>query len=433
VEPKFKFTLPGQEIRQFDEALIASNAAQADDHVLAELLRLAPYTGGAYAKAILPFTTAPTVIPNGATGSIAVNNFRGIVGTRTTAIVDAGLNWNDIRSGIFARDKVGAASISLGTNASGSTKWVLVYVSATIDDNAVKLNRFAKSATTKVVTNQQIYVTYITSLALHIGAQVATPTSLASLPADTATVINIPLAFVRLPNGFGAGSTVAAGDIYEVAPFVPISKTIGAASLVPADQQNTPAGTVLSSTGFAWGTGGGVHPQGFIPPTMSGAESLLVAMNLENAAAANWTHQSTQVVDASRDWSNRVFRWFAYISRANLVFRSGPSTGDAPYADAAVTSTINTGTDAIIWGFGQSLKADGTVALDAGAPNQPIVVNLTAGSNVGNGDSPMNTGSKVGIYCDTADGNKLKMWNNGTSPHIAIFLWIDASGQFGNF
>src|ERR1700719_1812588 len=96
----------GVEVEQGDINLLGSVGGLADDHVLAELLRLAPFSG-TVAKAVLPFghtqSAAPTVAPNGASGSVVVSPFRVIVGSRdTTANIGVRANWNDLRSGICA-------------------------------------------------------------------------------------------------------------------------------------------------------------------------------------------------------------------------------------------------------------------------------------------------------------------------------------------
>ena len=64
-----------------------------------------------------------------------------------------------------------------------------------------------------------------------------------------------------------------------------------------------------------------------MPPTMSGCEGRLIAIDVQAAASANWSHQSQGVVDDSRDWRNRVFRWHAIVNpSAQAIFpwdRSG--------------------------------------------------------------------------------------------------------------
>ena len=63
---RFALTQNGQEVEQSDINALSDAGGLADDHVLAELLRLAPFSGNGVSKAILPFGTAATVAPAGA-------------------------------------------------------------------------------------------------------------------------------------------------------------------------------------------------------------------------------------------------------------------------------------------------------------------------------------------------------------------------------
>ena len=60
---RFALTQNGQEVEQSDINALSDAGGLADDHVLAELLRLAPFSGSGASKAILPFGTAATVAP----------------------------------------------------------------------------------------------------------------------------------------------------------------------------------------------------------------------------------------------------------------------------------------------------------------------------------------------------------------------------------
>src|ERR1700728_290119 len=112
-EPIYQHELDGQEVEQEDINLLGTTSGLADDRVLAELLRLAPFDGTNTAKAILPYALragdSATVVPNGATGSVRVLPFRAIIGSRTTIATDPLAAWRDIRSSVYAQTTGGGA------------------------------------------------------------------------------------------------------------------------------------------------------------------------------------------------------------------------------------------------------------------------------------------------------------------------------------
>ncbi len=105
-EPQFQLVDNGQEVQQADFDLLGQTSGLADDRVLAEFLRFPPYTG-TVVKAIYPYGTstsasAATVsAPGTASGSVLINPFRAIVGSRTAAATDALKSWRDVRSGVL--------------------------------------------------------------------------------------------------------------------------------------------------------------------------------------------------------------------------------------------------------------------------------------------------------------------------------------------
>ena len=124
---RFQLTQNGQEVEQSDINALSDAGGLADDHVLAELLRLAPFSGSGVSKAILPFGSAATVAPAGATGTVTVSPFRAVVGTRDTAANIGPLkNWNDLRSAIFTGpNALSAHAAARRRTASAQPRWDL--------------------------------------------------------------------------------------------------------------------------------------------------------------------------------------------------------------------------------------------------------------------------------------------------------------------
>ena len=142
MEPRFQISQNGQELQKDDVNLVAHEAALADDRVLAELLRLAPFDGQRVAKAILPFGHAgaagPTVAPNGPTGSVLISPFRAVIGSRSPVQVGAKDCWRDIRSAIFTAGPFALTSIvGFNPNPTSTPRWDLVCAAVAVDANGV--------------------------------------------------------------------------------------------------------------------------------------------------------------------------------------------------------------------------------------------------------------------------------------------------------
>ncbi len=137
-EPIYQHELDGQEVEQEDINLLGRTGGLADDRVLAELLRLAPFDGTNTAKAILPFALraadSGTVVPNGATGSVRILPFRAIIGSRTSIATDPLAAWRDIRSSVYSQTTgsgaLGAAA-AFAPNTTTTPRWDLVYAAFT--------------------------------------------------------------------------------------------------------------------------------------------------------------------------------------------------------------------------------------------------------------------------------------------------------------
>jgi len=173
----------GQEVEQGDLTLLSDAGGLADDHVLAELLRLAPFSGNGVAKAIMPFGSAATVVPAGATGSVNVNPFRAVVGTRdTVANIGALKNWNDLRSAIFTGPNALAAQQPFQANAAAQARWDLVYAQLQVDAPGQQVSRYRKDPSTEQVTVVQVARSLVQAISVSVLASSSRSPTSASPP-----------------------------------------------------------------------------------------------------------------------------------------------------------------------------------------------------------------------------------------------------------
>jgi hypothetical protein len=420
---RFVHSQNGQEVEQGDLNLMSDAGGLADDHVLAELLRLAPFTGSGVAKAILPFGSLATVAPAGATGSVTINPFRAVVGTRdTVANIGPLKNWSDLRSAIFTGPNALSAPQALQANGGAQPRWDLIYAQLQVDAPGQQVSRYRKDPSSEQVTVIQVAKSLVQAISVAV-VQGAVGGQKPALPPDGGGTFFFPLANVRVPANFGPNSTVAPTDIEELAPYVPLALTTGASILVPANHQYKEGGSVLSSAAFAWGSGG-PRPGPVMPPTMSGCEGRLIAIDAQAAASANWSHQSLGVVDDSRDWRNRVFRWHAIVNPSALAIFPWDRSGTPSARAIGATGASGTG-GWQAFGFGQSFAADGATEC---VPPLGVTAAVAAQVTPANATLPVQT--YIALYVDPGTG-ALKVFING-APGVRCFFWLEASGQFPN-
>jgi hypothetical protein len=420
---RFQLMTNGQEVEQSDINALSDAGGLADDKVLAELLRLAPFSGSGVAKAILPFGTSATVAPAGASGSVTISPFRAVVGTRdTVGNIGSLKNWNDLRSAIFTGPNALSFSQLLQSNTAAQARWDLIYAQLQVDAPGAQVSRYRKDPSTEQVTVVQVAKSLVQSISVAVlsgqpgGAK-------PQLPPDGGGTYFFPLANVRIPANFGPLSTVAPTDIEELAPYVPLALTTGASVLVPANHQYKEGGTVLSSAAFAWGSGG-PRPGPVMPPTMSGCEGRLIAIDAQAAASANWSHQSGSVVDDSRDWRNRVFRWLAIVNPSAQAIFPWDHGGSPPSRAIGATGAAAQG-GWMAFGFGQSFAPDGQILC---VP--PLSINAPVAAQVTQGNAGLPQSTYVALAVDPSSG-ALKVFISGV-PGVRAFFWLEASGQFPN-
>lgn len=442
MEDQFQLANNGQAVLKADLDGLGETSGLADDRVFAELFRMTPYDGSTVRKGMLPYGsgTSGTVVAAGASGSVSVNPFRAFVGTRTAVATNAKKNWRDIRSALGIGTTTLAQTVAIGANSTGNPRWDLVYAAVAVDANNAAVTRKRKNPTSKAVTSSSVVTTLATTVTLGVtpGTAGASP-AFPATPTDSGGTYYVPLAYIRVPNGFGASSTVDPKDINEVAPVLAISRTTGASTLRPANQQNIVGGTAISGTGqtsqngfAAWKGTAGQRPAVYMPPSMIGKEEILIALELGHASSANWSHQNNAIVDDKIDWRKRLFKWNAYVgnnSAAASEFPWNSLGGNKALSGSYVLEDGVAAAPALATrtaGFGQSftIDADG-------------VINVARFQAVDNVDNNANVPSTVqvstafvGLYVDAATG-ALKVAITGV-PLCSFLIWLEATAPYPN-
>ena len=349
-EKTYKLDYNGQQVQKQDLEAIGFVAGHADDKVLAEALRLAALSATfGVKKCVIPHTAMPTQSPKAsgvyapeqfvtpaptiATGSIAVGAFRAVVGARIAPTTDARLGHDDIRSAVFTGDAVvnlpttfGATNFDdkyqhktyqLAANASGNPRWDLIYALVVVDANSATTTRKVKDPLTLLISSQTVSTTNETTVTVAVatGTPSATP-ALPALPADAGSSYYIPLAYVRVPTGFNATSTVAIKDILVVAPIKSLKS-----GREPAVNATIPGGATLTTTQLnTWATTGNRPRMGIMPATSVGGVSKIITISLPGSTLTDWSHRRDDVIDDSIDWRNRLTRWTAQVRGASTKF-----------------------------------------------------------------------------------------------------------------
>lgn len=417
MENQYQHTVNGQSVLQADLNAMGETAALADDRVLAELLRTTPYDGTTIARGILPYAhdksgTGALVAPNGATGNVKVNPFRAIIGSRTAVATDAKKNWRDIRSAIAVGSTTLHQTASFAANASGNPRWDLVYAAVTVDATTASVTRKVKNPTTKAITGQSLVTQIATTVALGVqaGTAAASP-SPPAIPADAGGTYYIPIAYVRIPNGFGASSTVLTTDIGTIAPVLAPSRGSGAKSLRVASTNSN----LTTAQWQAWGSSG-TRPKIFIPSSLSGSETLLINLNLSNASSANWSHQSGGLIDNSRDWRGRLTKFMVSVSQSSGFDESAKELSGGYVVD---DYSVATNASIVGFGFGQTIDNGG---FGLGHP--------VAAFAAGNKYLGMDDATNVHIRCNSSTGF-LELVATGT-PDVSLLFWIEFTAPFEN-
>src|SRR5215469_9048367 len=283
-EPRFQLSLNGQELQQGDVNTIGKVAGLADDRVLAELWRMPTYNGSTVSKMIVPFSNegktalnAPGAWLDWGTGSINVNPFRVLIGSRSTVATSPSDNWRDTRSTICIGSSNLYQSVSFVANSTIYSRWDLVYVAVTPDANAPGVTRYVKDPTTLIVSAQTVFTILQTTQTLAVVT--GTPANagnlnppLPALPADAAGTYYVPICYVLIPAGFTTTTAVNVKSIYCVAPIMPQSpQATGNMAISPSTSQYTNLNSASTNGIIGWAESGGVsRPNWYISPEATG-------------------------------------------------------------------------------------------------------------------------------------------------------------------
>src|ERR1051325_9805588 len=192
MEPEYFVQEVGQEVQSDDLDLLGETAALADDRTLATLLRMMPYDGTTYAKAVMLIETtdnAPRQIlsSDGPTGKVRVAPFLAIVGSRPAVADGAKLNFRDIRSALFVPvdDDANYELVSIASNSSGDPRWDLVYALVVPDVDSAAVTRYVQDPTTLDIDTDSVVVTKVTTVTVGVATGATAPSpALPATPTD---------------------------------------------------------------------------------------------------------------------------------------------------------------------------------------------------------------------------------------------------------
>lgn len=395
MEQQFKLDYNGQQVQKEDLELLGTTSGLADDRVLAELLRLTPFDGTTVARGILPYLhqtsggQQATVDVDGATGSVLIRPFRAVLGSRTAVGTDAVQNWRDIRSAIYT-----GGSLAIAANSSGNPRWDLIYAAVAVDVNGTSTTRKVKDPATKVVTDQSVSTYKQTTVAIGVVAGVTDPSPVwPAVPGDGGGTYNIPLAYVRVPNGFSATSTVDERDIALIAS-TPLE------GVRPAKVLFNGSGAYLTAANQgSWGSSG-TAPRLFLPGSMNGGETLVVPIGFNSGEFADGT-----ILDDTRDWRGRLTRFWVQTATG--------ATAQFPWSGVSTDSIIG-GTPGV--GLGNTCVPDNGTNLRVAFCTLPI------------------SAAQIAVIADPATGYlKLKVLAGTPGANDIALFWIDFSGPIENY
>lgn len=388
MQDQTKLTQNGQELQLSDFNNVSAAASHADDAALSEVLRLAPYDGSNVARAILPYgyygvdATPGTVSNGGATiiGAVCVNPFRAVVGARSST---PSLKFTDIRSAVFVNTTGTGTDTTLAIAAQaagvGTIRLDLVYATIHVDQDGATVARYKKDATTKVITaisGPVITKTYVT-VSIVTGTASVTPTP-AALPADPVDGYNIPLAYLRVDNGFSAASVLPNSKIFDVSPVPAAAK--------PANR--------LTATPFFDGK---TKSKFYMPPSMQGKVERWFVVDTAAGVIPTGT-----IIDNSIDWRKRLIRGDVQIAvGATETSWHAYATGNLPFTSTPTRFVSN--------------------SFDNGAADFQVV-SFSGGL--------LSAGTSLSLFVDAGTG-ALYLDVIG-SPSVTCFFWLDATGQFAN-
>ena len=414
-ENAFTVGTSGQEVQNGDVTQIGVTGGLADDHVLAEFVRMVPLNGPVVSKLIVPYSVAGNTIgtvttTHSANGSVLISPFRAIVGTRNAASgaptgittdSEALANWRDIRSGAYVgSSNTLTAALALAPNASFA-RWDLVYAAVTPDTNGPSVARRVKNPLTGAISAPNVpeYILTTVTVAVVTGTSLATP-PLPALPADGAGIYYIPLAYVYVPNGFGSSSTVLTKNIrattQNVSGYANLSESFDCAVANSNNDENV---NFNAGGTFPWNATG-ARPGPWMGPDWRGGKMLVA--QVDNVTGGAYSHANNDIVDSSIDWRKRLITVVANYGTA--IFATDPA-GTTPVSAVPDDGSTNTTVQ-----FGSSF-----IASSAGIWGATI------------------SGTTVGLLVDQSTGHLTWSTTNGSANLKRFAFMIFATGQMANF
>jgi hypothetical protein len=453
VERQYVRPLSGAEVRDQDLTAMADAGAFADDRTLWELLRLQP--GSATPdRGILPYAVRGAGIPalgdgfaaamhntalvqgNTSNGSVRVMPFRAIIGSTTLFATSPVEKLRGIRSGYHVGSTSMYSTVAIAANATGNPRWTLVYaiVAPNADGDTVTLK--AKALSGGALSDQTIVVNKLTTVTVTSldGTAGANPTRPA-LPADGAGLYYIPLAYLFIPTGFGASSSVLFSQIHEHAPVLTMSPAMGGASMMPASEQSRIGGVVdlaqNPNRNAAKRTGA------YLPSTMVGCESVFILLQLGLSPAS---HADGAIVDSSRDWRQRYFTWSTFVAAGTTSVAAFVSDGNGTGAAGAFTRAPSAFSSSGLGGPGVNTMTGWGQSFFNDYPSGAIVTCSGVAFALGGSTSVDNTkpactalgttGAIVLLYVESTTGNLIMKLIG--SPSGQLLVKLDATAQFSN-
>ncbi len=407
----------GREFAQDDVNTVGNSSGLADDRVLADLFRMTPFSSTA-SKGVLAYRTSDSsaqhaLVEPGTAGARQVKVFphRAFIGSRTAVGTNAKLNWRDIRSTVVVGSATLEQVVTLAANSSGNPRWDLVYLTIEVDKSTSD-TRFLKDPGTKAVAAASYVIKKTSPPTLNVvqGTPAGSPTKPA-LPADAGANYNIPLAYVRIAN---AQVTYTVNDIQDVSPVLVQSGATGVQTIRPASGMNKIGGSLL--TRIPW-PASNERPGPYIPPGMVGGESVCFGLQLVNSDT--FSVADGDIIDDSRDWRGRIFRYLVQVESApnGFVWDRRTAPGDSVIPQGTVAPVLGTN---YLQGFAQSIQVNNSPSF-----TNYFLFTLTH-TNMSNVTSP----AQVGLWVDAASG-ALKVSLVG-SPDADFFIWLDSWGPYPN-
>jgi hypothetical protein len=200
------------------------------------------------------------------------------------------------------------------------------------------------------------------------------------------------------------------------------TSSLGGVMSRPAAAMGSPSyysGTQIA----AWANGSARPTTVTLAASMIGGERLFAFVDCKDATAANWPFASGSVIDDTRDWRKRYWKW--------SLSANGAGGATFPHEPGASTSLIPSATNSIaasgfVEGHAQSFVDDSATL--SGAPASSSIIAYATHSTL----ATLNTGSTFAIYVDQSTGNLKLYASSSPSPTSKFFVEIWATSQLPN-